>query len=254
MAIKAHPLVFCIYGAMLLYALAGALFWCRRGRAGWIVFGAGFVLLGGAVAWRAVEVGRVPIQTMFEVFLFLGFLAFPLAFFSCRVLRLGRLWLDALLGIFLLFPAAFLEKFSVTSQPLMPALQSGLFAPHVLAYMLGYAFYLKAAVWAAPLVWRWEPESPRAMDVLVRVGFPFLTLGLILGCVWAKQLGEWWNWDPKEMWSLATWLMVTLYFHWPRRRVRLRAATVLAVLALILITLLWANLSRLFQGYHTYAA
>ena len=48
----------------------------------------------------------------------------------------------------------------------------------------------------------------------VAVGFVFLTIGIILGAVWAKYAwGGYWSWDPKETWSLITWLVYAAYLH-----------------------------------------
>ncbi|HEY6005457.1 MAG TPA: cytochrome c biogenesis protein CcsA, partial [Anaeromyxobacter sp.] len=34
------------------------------------------------------------------------------------------------------------------------------------------------------------------------------------GSVWAKSAwGDWWVWDPKENWSLVTWLIFGSYLH-----------------------------------------
>jgi ABC-type transport system involved in cytochrome c biogenesis permease subunit len=98
----------------------------------------------------------------------------------------------------------------------------------------------------------------RSVYRLVCLGFPFLTAGLLSGALWGKQAwGDWWNWDPKELWSLATWLLYVAYFHvraiLPHRRPRVEACIVVLGLALIVITLLWVNLSRLFPGLHSYA-
>jgi cytochrome c biogenesis factor len=48
----------------------------------------------------------------------------------------------------------------------------------------------------------------------VAVGFPFQTLLLITGAVWAQE--AWtkpWSWDPKETWALITWLTYAAYLH-----------------------------------------
>ena len=260
MAIKATFLGALISLAISLHLAAGGGFLLRRRRTAWGIFAAGFTVLLAAEVLRVVEVRRVPIQTMFEVFLFLGFLSFPLAIFSRRVLAVDAPAVDALLGALLLVPAGFVAKFSQHYQPLMPALQSPLFAPHVGAYMLAYVVLGKAAIFAiaslmGERIGRLEPD--RAMDRLVRMGFPLLTVGLLLGCIWAKALGEWWNWDPKEMWSLASWLAFAAYLHaralWGKRHPRIQAAMVVIAVVLIVATLLWANLATTFQGYHTYA-
>jgi ABC-type transport system involved in cytochrome c biogenesis permease subunit len=94
---------------------------------------------------------------------------------------------------------------------------------------------------------------------MVSLGFPLLTLGLVLGAVWGKRAwGDYWNWDPKELWSLVSWLVYVAYFHvryvlGPRHS-RLAAALVVAGCVAVVITLLVVNLSRVFGGMHSYAS
>jgi cytochrome c-type biogenesis protein CcsB len=48
----------------------------------------------------------------------------------------------------------------------------------------------------------------------VAVGFPLLTIGIITGAIWAESAwGSYWSWDPKETWSLITWLVFLIYLH-----------------------------------------
>ena len=48
----------------------------------------------------------------------------------------------------------------------------------------------------------------------VVIGFPFLTLVIVLGALWAEVAwGTYWNWDPKETASLVTWLIYGAYLH-----------------------------------------
>jgi ABC-type transport system involved in cytochrome c biogenesis permease subunit len=89
----------------------------------------------------------------------------------------------------------------------------------------------------------------------VGLGFFLLTLGLVLGAAWGKVCwGHWWQFDPKEMWSLATWLLYAAYFHL-RPRLSPRADRILLVAGalMVVLTLTWINLSRLFSGMHSYA-
>ena len=93
---------------------------------------------------------------------------------------------------------------------------------------------------------------------MICVGFPLLTLGLILGSCWGKLAwGDYWGWDPKELWSLASWLIFVGYFHFRymfgKKYPRLNSLWVIAGMVAIIITLLWVNLSRLFPGLHSYA-
>jgi ABC-type transport system involved in cytochrome c biogenesis permease subunit len=178
----------------------------------------------------------------------------------------GDEWFDALLAAVLLVPAGFVFKSDVERLP--PALQSILFIPHVSAYMLSYVIMFKATVPAVrhlcvmpdPAAGEglvgWEPATHR----MVSLGFPLLTLGLVLGAVWGKLAwGDYWNWDPKELWSLISWLVYLGYFHFRSTSgyaARSGLASLLVVLGMvaIIITLLWVNLSRVFGGMHSYAS
>lgn len=58
------------------------------------------------------------------------------------------------------------------------------------------------------------PDLERMTYKAVALGFPFLTLGIITGSVWADQAwGYYWDWDPKETASLITWLVFAVYLH-----------------------------------------
>jgi ABC-type transport system involved in cytochrome c biogenesis permease subunit len=174
----------------------------------------------------------------------------------------------------ILFPAGFV--FSDQPQQLPPMLQSPFFGPHVLAYMLSYVLMAKAAVYAIRGLIQKKSElrsqeSEEKTDYELRttnyeqsayllacLGFPLMTLGLILGSVWGVfAWGDWWNWDPKELWSLACVLMYAFYFHWRglfgQKFPRVNCILVLLGFAFVLITLLWVNFSHLFPGLHNYA-
>lgn len=256
MTLKTSLLGWLIYAAMALYGAAFAVGGRRSGRG---LFAAGFAAAAAAAAWRWISTGHVPLQNLFEVFLAMGALIYPMAL-SWRRLPAAGERADPLLGAILLFPAAFV--FPETPRPLPPALQSPLFAPHVLVYLAAYVLMAKAAIVAAAQFGR-GPEDDRmrrdrAAHLLASWGYPFLTLGLLLGAWWGKLAwGDYWHWDPKEMWALATWLLYAGYFHarklLGRGSERLYAVLLLAGFAAIILTLSWVNLSRLFGGLHSYA-
>ncbi|MBN1362416.1 MAG: cytochrome c biogenesis protein CcsA [Sedimentisphaerales bacterium] len=251
-----------IYATMAVHLLAFVATVARARKAGRALFLGGFAVALVSYGYRWVHVGHTPLQNLFEVFLSLGVLIWPISWFSRRVLRIGGQWADMLIGAIVLFPAGFM--FDAEPQQLPPALQSWLFVPHVAAYMLSYVFMAKAFCQACEQLFvKPEAESPflppeRATYELIAIGFPLLTLGLLLGSVWGKfAWGDYWGWDPKELWSLASWLVYVGYFHWrymfATRRPRINSAGAIAGFAAIVITLLWVNLSSLFAGLHSYA-
>ncbi len=263
MAIKPDLECILIYCAMVGYLVAGIMFLCKAKRCGWVLYILGFAAALGAFVVRWNHVHHVPLQNLFEVFLCLGMLVCPLSLFCIRFLRVRSQAVDCLIGFVVLFPAGFV--FEVQPQELPPALQSWLFAPHVATYMIAYMVLAKAAAQAlGHLFGKTRPGEERLISYelgaykMVRLGFPLLTLGLVLGALWGKiAWGDYWNWDPKELWSLATWLIYAGYLHfryvYGRKYPRASSSLVVSGLVAIVITLLWVNLSRIFAGLHSYA-
>lgn len=222
------------------------------------LFALAFASAAASVAWRGVHTGHAPMQNLFEFFLCMAAALPPLALWNRLRHGLDTVTQDALLGIVILIPAGFV--FSEEARQLPPALQSPLFVPHVAAYVTGYVLLARAALMAIPL-FRRAPAPPRldtAVAENVSAGFLLVTLGLALGSVWGKVCwGHYWQWDPKEMWSLATWFIYAAFFHFRLRNgsrsPRVLAALLWLGLLFIVLTLTWINLSRLFSGMHTYA-
>src|SRR4030042_6846944 len=193
-----------IYAAIAAYLLAFLIVLLRRPKAGHILYILGFGVGVWAFGYRWYYVRHIPFQNLFEVFLSLGMMIYPVSLFCRYILRVGGFSADMLIGAIVLLPAGFV--FNAEPQQLPPALQSWLFAPHVAVYMFSYIFMAKATFQAiCQLVGR-NPKpgenllpSEEATYRIVCVGFPLRTLGLILGSYWGKLAwGDYWGWDPKE--------------------------------------------------------
>ena len=262
MEIKYTTQGYLIYATMAAYLLAFVVSLLRRPKAGHVLYLIGFAVAVVSYGYRWYDVRHVPLQNLFEVFLFLGMI-YPVSLLCRRFLRVGGYAADMLIGVIVLFPAGFV--FNARPQQLPPALQSWLFTPHVAVYMLSYIFMAKATVQALgqltgkstkPGENLLPPEQ--ATYRMVCVGFPLLTLGLILGSYWGKKAwGDYWGWDPKELWSLASWLVFLGYFHFRymfgKRYANMNSLWAILGMVAIVITLLWVNLSKLFPGLHSYA-
>ncbi len=102
---------------------------------------------------------------------------------------------------------------------LMPALQSPWFIPHVIVYIIGYAFLAVSSLIGLKglyLHYKGKDSSDSLLlaDNIVYIGFAFLTFGLLFGALWAKEAwGHYWTWDPKETWAFLTWMTYLLYIH-----------------------------------------
>lgn len=138
-----------------------------------------------------------------------------------------------------------------------PALQSPWFAPHVIAYMIAYSLLAIATVLGVCMLVKrvWEEKLMPVTDWLVYAGSAFLTIGMLIGAIWAREAwGSFWSWDPKETWAFITWLGYLVYLHLrkaaPRRR---RAACLLLILAFLCLQMCWWGVNLLpAVSVHTY--
>jgi ABC-type transport system involved in cytochrome c biogenesis permease subunit len=249
-----------IYAAIAAYLSAFLTTFLRRERIGNFLYLLGFIAAVLAFVYRWYDVRHVPLQNLFEVFLCLGVISYPVSWFCRYTLGAGGYSGDMLIAAIVLVPAGFV--FSAEPQRLPPALQSWLFVPHVAVYVLSYIFMAKAtfqAISSLCVMRRMQhANSEEATYRMICIGFPLLTLGLILGSCWGKLAwGDYWGWDPKELWSLASWLVYVGYFHFrymfAKKYARMNSLWAIAGMVLILITLFWVNLSNLFSGLHSYA-
>jgi cytochrome c-type biogenesis protein CcsB len=88
----------------------------------------------------------------------------------------------------------------------------------------------------------------------IGLGFPLLTIGIIAGGVWANEAwGSYWSWDPKETWSLITWLVFASYLHtritkgWQGRK-----PAILASVGLLVVWTCYLGVNLLGKGLHSY--
>ena len=96
-----------IYGAMAAYLVSFLAFLARSGKAGRGLYVTGFGLALAAFIYRWQHVQHVPLQNLFEVFLCLGMLAYPLSVLYRRVFGISGEAADVLVGLVILFPAGF---------------------------------------------------------------------------------------------------------------------------------------------------
>ena len=89
---------------------------------------------------------------------------------------------------------------------------------------------------------------------IIGLGFPFLTMGIISGGVWANEAwGSYWSWDPKETWALITWLIFATYLHaritkgWEGKK-----TAILGGLGFFVIWICYLGVNFLGKGLHSY--
>jgi ABC-type transport system involved in cytochrome c biogenesis permease subunit len=253
--------------AFILYILAAFFYlavlfskkesWAKPGLA---LAVAGFVLHTAALLLRTFQSGHAPFTNMYESLSFLSWaivLAFIVIDRKARIPRIGPYIMLIVVGLVALASSPLMPK---EATPLVPALQSYWLWLHVSVTLLGEAFFAVAFV-ASILYLRADTEEKKdRMDSVsyrcVAVGFPLFTLGgLVFGMVWAyKAWGTYWSWDPKEVWSLITWLVFALYLHtrivmgWKGKR-----SAIIAIVGFLAALFTYFGVNYLLAGLHSYA-
>ncbi len=199
-----------------------------------------------------IHLSRPPMRTMGETRLWYSLFLSTVGYLAYRLWRYP--WIMSFSAVVAsVFAIINLAKPEIHSKSLMPALQSGWFVPHVTAYILSYSMLGAATIGAIILIAKRTEQSEQKrmlsfVDNMIYVGYGFLTLGLLMGALWAKEAwGHYWSWDPKETWAFITSAAYLGYIHLRLRndKASLRAALYLLPIAFILLMITWLGVSYL---------
>ena len=161
--------------------------------------------------------------------------------------------------------AAMLNK---SIRPLMPALQSNWLVFHVSCAIISYGAFAVAC--GLGIMYLAQPKLEAkdkfkdklpALGVLdmityrtVGFGYFMLTLVIITGAIWAERAwGRYWAWDPKETWSLITWIIYSIYLHLRLMKGwRGKKAAIFVVVGFICVIFTYIGVNTLLPSIHSY--
>jgi cytochrome c-type biogenesis protein CcsB len=234
----------------------------------WILV-AGFVCHTIFLIGRYAAIGAVPVLS----------LKTALSFFSwsilCVYLIFHAKYRLRVLGSFVAPLAAFLMIVSSAmpwiEETVKPIYKSLWLTVHVGAAFIGNALFAIAFIVAIMyLILEYQIKRKKLGSLYKRLpslatldginhysliyGFPFLTVGMITGSIYAQYaLGSYWQWDPKEVWSLITWLFYAALIH---ERVavgwRGRKAALMSIGCFCVLLFTFIGVSLLLGGYHSF--
>jgi cytochrome c-type biogenesis protein CcsB len=223
-----------------------------------------------AILTRYIEAGYTPVTNLHESLSFFAWMIVGIlliANLKYKVKVLGSFLTP--IALILMFFAFALPK---EIFPLAPVLKSYWHPFHVIFAFLGNAiFALTFCCGVMYLIQEHQLKSKKMGRITKRLpplsllddlsyqslkyGFPLLTLGIITGAVWAEYAwGRYWNWDPKETWSLITWLLYAALLH-QRLTVgwRGRKAAIMAIAGFLAILFTFLGVNLLLPGLHAYS-
>lgn len=230
---------------------------------------AGFAFHTANIIARYVLSGHIPIANLHEASSFFSWCIVLLFFYLEYRYKLG------LLGAFIM-PVVFILMLSSSMlprkiEPLSPVLQSYWLGIHtVLAFIGDAAFAMAFGIGLMYLLQEHYVKSKHLGGLfkrlpslqildeinyrLITIGFPFLTLAIITGALWAESAwGSYWRWDPKEVWSLITWFIYALVLHvrltvgWRGKR-----AAILSIIGFCVVLFTFFGVNLLLKGLHSF--
>jgi ABC-type transport system involved in cytochrome c biogenesis permease subunit len=148
---------------------------------------------------------------------------------------------------------------------LMPVLRSPLLTIHVGVIMMSFAllsltFICGLTALLVRCVNKNRLESLTALAVLSKLFlYPALTtlgLGIFIGAIWANvSWGNYWSWDPKEVWALITFMVYAVAVHerslpWLQKPVSYHLYMTLSFLTILMT---YFGVNYFLGGMHSYA-
>ncbi|MBS3947571.1 MAG: c-type cytochrome biogenesis protein CcsB [Dethiobacter sp.] len=201
----------------------------------------GFLVLTFLMVVRTVTYGYFPIFSFYETLLFLAWAVTLIIFLLERSYGFRALFPFAAPVLFTVLFFSFF--FSAERVSLPPEYKSVWLFVHVVTVIAAYSTF--AVAFVTSLMYLLVDNQLKkkklsslvsklpSLDILdyynyklVSVGFFLLTISVFMGALWAQSVwGAFWRWEPKEIWSLVTWIIYAAYLHtrlsggWQGRRV-----------------------------------
>ncbi len=254
------------FAAMILYFVFISAKRDKLAKAAFAVQAAGFILHTAALVCRGIGAGRLPLTNQYE---FATSFAWGLCLVSLIFVwkyKFQVLGAFSVPVVFLIIGYAAMQSKEV--KELMPALRSGWLGFHVstaiiaygafgVSFVLSIIFLMRDKMKDQSFMGRHVPDKEK-LDMIsyrsVALGLLFLTFTILTGAIWAERAwGSYWSWDPKETWSLVTWIIYAVYLHLRLRKGwKGRSAAIFAVIGFICVMFTYVGVNTLLPGMHSY--
>ena len=143
---------------------------------------------------------------------------------------------------------------------LMPVLRSPLFSIHISTIVTAYALLLGILV--VGIIALIQPKNLARMERLKSISmamlYPAVALlaaGIFIGAIWANiSWGNYWSWDPKEVWALITLLIYAAPLHeklWKSFQKPL-FFHIYGILAFLSVVITYFGVNLILGGVHAY--
>ncbi|MEW6054556.1 MAG: c-type cytochrome biogenesis protein CcsB [Nitrospirota bacterium] len=229
----------------------------------------GFVIHTASIVSRYLTAGHLPITNPHEATSFFSWCIVLIFFILQTRYKIGLLPSFIMPIVFILMLIS--SMLSREVKPLTPVLQSYWLGIHtVFAFLGNAAFAMAFGIGCMYLVQEHYVKSKQLGGLfgrlpslqtldevnyrLISFGIPLFTLAIITGAFWAETAwGRFWNWDPRETWSLITWFIYAIILHarlvlgWRGKR-----AAILSMIGFLTIMIAFFGIKLLQKGLHVF--
>ena len=147
------------------------------------------------------------------------------------------------------------------THPLLPVLRSPFFSLHISTIVTAYALLL--AIMVVGIIAIVKPKNTERLEKLKTLStamlYPavaLLAIGIFIGAVWANvSWGNYWSWDPKEVWALITLLIYAAPLHeklWKSFQKPL-FFHIYCMLAILSVLITYFGVNMFLGGVHAYS-
>ena len=209
-----------------------------------------------------LSIGHVPLSNFYESLIFYAWCIIGLLILMRkRLAHPGISCCLSLIALLLMGFASISPSVQKNIEPLVPALQSNWLHIHVATCFIAYAaFAISFIAGIFSLVGqKGMMPTKEALEEInyksIIIGFPMLTSGILTGAVWANYAwGSYWSWDPKETWSLITWIIYALLLHARTTRGwKGKATAIISIVGFMSVMVTYFAVNFILSGLHSYA-
>lgn len=244
-----------------------------------------FAALSVCLILRWIISGTIPMSNGYETMLLMAWQVMLLAITAYRHFRISVTFGFLLSGFFLL--VSHISQMDPQITHIMPVLASPLLSIHVSVIMMGFAmlsmtFICGITAIALYIINRMHtgnkdmtnrnlnsslhnitatPDSQLASLRMMSMLFLYpalaaLGLGIFIGAIWANiSWGNYWSWDPKEVWALITFMIYAIPLHRqsvPAMRSDIKYHIFISM-AFLTILMTYFGVNYFLGGMHSYA-
>lgn len=218
---------------------------------------------------RWIISGNIPMSNGYETMLFVAWSIMLLTMITYRFFRIVLTFGFLMSGFFLL--VSHISQMDPNITHIMPVLNSPLLSAHVSIIMISFAllaltFICGLTALGINLLKKIKQTSADINEQLLSLQllsrlflYPALAtlgIGIFIGAIWANvSWGQYWGWDPKEVWALITFMIYSIAVHTdsiPQLRKPLAYHTFISA-AFLTVLMTYFGVNYVLGGMHSYA-